>query len=396
MPSKYITFLSGRFFDGVSSGMFMLALPWIMLEQTQSGSLVALVALISTLLSFSLSPFLSTLIDRHSRKKLLVLVQVLQSITALLVLMVYLASYQSLLALALAQIIFWVSSDLAWKTNNAFVQENFSPKEYPKITSYQEITMQITTLGAGAFGIILLAQWSMLEFALTAFIASSLAGGSYLLMPYRQVLQVPHNLTFIGQVVECKSIFLNNPHSLLFLALSCLSYPVLTFLVKLIPIYFYENGLSAHWFATWKVSLGIGALLSGLVIRYLLQHIEAEKLMIYGIALTALSLFLQSIFNHIEVIIGLALVFGFLSSMNRISRMNKMSNEIDVNERGRIEGGLHMFSTLTQSLGYTLIALLSHFDGTQLGFSLLSIFMLLAALFMFNLYQTRYHLIKVT
>ena len=32
--------------------------------------------------------------------------------------------------------------------------------------------MQITTLGAGATGIVLLAQWGMLEFATIAFIAS--------------------------------------------------------------------------------------------------------------------------------------------------------------------------------------------------------------------------------
>lgn len=395
MPYKYSTFLVGRFFDGISSGMFMLALPWIMLQQTQSGSLVALCALACTLISFSLSPLLSTLIDRHSRKMILFFVQIIQASTALAMVITYLNGWQNLALLIFSQIVFWVSNDLAWKNNNAFVQENFSQIEYPKITSYQEIIMQITTLGAGASGIVLLEKWGMLEFSFVAFIASFIAAISFFIMPYQQQLRVKHNSAFIDQVLESKSIFLKQKTLLGFLALSCLSYPVLTFLVKLVPIYFYEQGYSGNWFAAWKLSFGIGALISGFLIPALLARFAPEKLMMAGISLIALTLFISSAFHSAWLIVSFALLLGFFNSMNRISRMNKMNNEINLNERGRIEGGLHMFSTFFQSLSYVLIAFLSHYQATQLGFSLISLVMLFAALWMMNLYQASHGLIKV-
>lgn len=395
MSYKYSTFLTGRFFDGISSGMFMLALPWIMLEETQNGSIVALSTLACTLVSFSLSPLLSTLIDRHSRKNLLFITQIIQSITSLVVLIIFFNQAGNLATLIFAQLVFWCSSDLAWKTNNVFVQENFASYEYPKITSYQEIIMQITTLGAGAAGIVLLAKWGMQEFAAIAFIASLMGSISYGIMPYQRTLRTQHDASFLKQVGEIKGIFLKQSQLMTFLALSCLSYPVLTFLVKLVPIYFYEQGYSANWFAAWKLSFGIGALISGLIIRYLLTKFIPERLMIGCISLIALALFASSLFSAAWVIVGFALLFGLFNSVNRISRMNKMHHEIDLHERGRIEGGLHMFSTFFQSISYMLIALLSHYDATQLGFSIVSLVMLFTAIFMVNLYQGTQKAIKV-
>jgi MFS family permease len=92
MKNKTLPYLTGRFFDGISSGLFMMALPWLMLKSPpeavpfELGTFVALVALSCTALSFVLTPIFSTVIDRHSRKQLLVLVQIVQASTAVVVL----------------------------------------------------------------------------------------------------------------------------------------------------------------------------------------------------------------------------------------------------------------------------------------------------------------------
>lgn len=69
--NRTLPYLSGRFFDGISSGLFMMALPWIMLQTPDMGSFVAMTALACTAISFVLTPFFSTLVDRHSRKQIL-------------------------------------------------------------------------------------------------------------------------------------------------------------------------------------------------------------------------------------------------------------------------------------------------------------------------------------
>lgn len=159
MKNKTQPYLAGRFFDSISSGLFMMALPWVMLSEPNMGTFVALVSLSCTAISFLATPFFSTLIDRHSRKVLLVLNQWIQSGMALVVFIAYWLGFESHWLLAFAQLVYWVSSNFAWTTNNAFTQENYQHHEYAKISGQQEIVMQSTTLGAGALGIVLLEMW---------------------------------------------------------------------------------------------------------------------------------------------------------------------------------------------------------------------------------------------
>ncbi len=149
MKNKTQPYLAGRFFDSISSGLFMMALPWVMLSEPKMGTFVALVSLSCTAISFLTTPFFSTLVDRHSRKALLVLNQWIQSGMALVVFIAYWLGFESHWLLAFAQLVYWVSSNFAWTTNNAFTQENYQHHEYAKISGQQEIVMQSTTLGAG-------------------------------------------------------------------------------------------------------------------------------------------------------------------------------------------------------------------------------------------------------
>jgi len=151
----------------------MLALPWLMLKEPNMGTFVALTALVCTSISFIVTPFFATIIDRQSRKLILISAQAVQASTAALIMLAYALDLGNMWLLALSQLIFWVSSNVAWHTNNAFTQENYDKNEYAKISSYQEIVMQGTTLGAGALGIVLLEMWGMFEFSLFAAIASS-------------------------------------------------------------------------------------------------------------------------------------------------------------------------------------------------------------------------------
>ncbi|PKH08143.1 MFS transporter [Moritella sp. Urea-trap-13] len=388
MKNRTIPYLFARFFDGISSGMFMMALPWSMLLEEGMGFFVAITALVCTSLSFVFTPFFATLIDRHSRKTILILMQLIQATTALIVFITYYNDLQSHWVLAFAQLIFWLSNDLAWSCNNAFTQENYRQDEYAKISSYQEVVMQVTTLGAGALGIVLLEHWSMLEFSFLATFASFLSGLCYIVTPYQRQFSPSLKEAFFRQLVASKDIFSKQKRFYTFLALSCLSYPVLTFLVKLVPIYFAEQDISGSWFATWKMSYGLGALLSGLLIARLLTRYDHENAMVVSILAMAIILILMGSYLSPTLIILLTIVLGFFNSYNRIARTNKMHHVIVMEERGRVEGGLKLFSTLAQSLSYVVIALLSHLQLTALGFIIIGIVLLIAGMMMLYLKQS--------
>lgn len=368
-PYQYAPYLSARFFDGISSGLFMMALPWLILQNENMGSFVALIALTCTATSFSLTPFISTLIDRHSRKQILLIVQIIQASTALLVALLFAMGVGSIWILAAAKFIFWISSNLAWLTNNAFTQEHFEPHEYPKISGYQEIIMQVTTLGAGALGVMLLEIWSVSQFALFAGFASTLSALCYLYTPYRRQLREPRkNEPFTKQVKEIRSIFSSNRTLFAMLMLSSLSYPLLTLLGNLIPIVFSERGIEGQWYAGYNMAFGLGSLLTGIALTKLLKLASYLNIIRISLLLVSLALLGISLFNQPIWILVFTLVFGFFNALNRIARTNWMHRRILIEQRGRVDGGIAMFTTVAQSLFYVIVVILSHYQNTELGF----------------------------
>lgn len=379
------TYLTGRFFDGISSGLFMMALPWVMLLTPNMGAFVAMVALSCTALSFILTPFFSTLIDRTSRKRILVLVQLLQSGTAAVVAVFYGMGYESNWLLAAAQLVFWTSSNMAWFTNNAFTQENFNQNEYASISGKQEVIIQGTTLGSGALGVILLEAWGMFEFSCFAAIASGISAVSYILTPYRRQLRQSTSVSFVTQLKESREIFIKRPHFYGFLLLSALSYPILTFLTKLVPIWFAETGISGDWFAGYNIAFGMGSLVTGLLVGKLLGLGSHQSIMIGAMGVAAITLIGMSFSSSPLLLLFFTFFFGTFNALNRIARTNWMHHSISIDQRGRADGGIQMFSTLVQSISYVAIAYLSHFGVTQLGFFFAAGVMAVAVLLMIRL-----------
>lgn len=392
MSNKTWLYLNGRFFDGISSGMFMMALPWIMLSGHEMGTFVALTALFCTLVSFVATPFSSTLIDRHSRKNILILMQLIQGITALFVALMAVSEQASVWLLAFSQLIFWLSGDIAWSTNNAFTQENYQKSEYARITGQQEVVMQMTMLGAGGAGIMLLERWSIVEFALFAASASFVSGLCYLMTPYsRKLTEHFENTPFKTQLIQIRTIYWQQPRFYLFLALSALSYPVLMFLVKLVPIYFAQEGMSGSWFASWKISYGVGAMFCGFIISRLLRVMSLEYSMILSVFSLSVLLLVMAAFLSPAVMVITTIAIGFFNAFNRIARINKMNHEIAVSQRGRIEGGLKMFSTFSQSVSYVLIAMLAKMGFVAWGFSIIAVVLFVVSLALIYLYNNGAH-----
>ena len=368
MIKKSAPYLTARFFDGISSGLFMLALPWLMLQEPNMGTFVALTSLACTLVTFLVTPYFSTLIDRSSRKRLLVVIQSFQTTVAFLLALTYMTGYSSVWILVLAQLFYWVSSNVAWFTNNAFTQENYEKHEYARISSYQEIILQSTTLGAGALGVVLLEHWGVVEFSLFAALASAISLVNYSLTPYKRKIRASKKVPMVDQVKEVKNVFKQSPTFFSFILLSSLAYPVLTFLGKLVPIYFSEQGISGDWVAMYNIALGLGALITGILIPKILAIYSHQAIMRHSMMTLALVLLVMGSLETPLLIIAGTFIYGSFNAFNRIARVNWMHHTIDVSQRGRIDGGLAMFSTTIQSLSYVVIAFLSHFGITKIGF----------------------------
>ncbi|MCG9789725.1 MFS transporter [Vibrio mediterranei] len=389
MKRTSLQHLSALLFDGIASGMMLMALPWSILTQGNNSTFLAILTLCCTALSFFATPFFATVIDRFSRKHILALVQLLQALAALLVVFTWYIEPNALWSLAVAQLVFWLTNDLAWGTNGAFTQELYKRSDYAKISGQQEIVLQMTTLTAGGLGVLLLELWSIEYFALLVMLLSVSAMICYASIHYKPKQRETKHVSFMTQLSESKAIFSRSPMFFLFVALSCLSYPMMTYLSKLVPIYFSEQNIEGHWFAWWQINYGLGAMLCGVIITQLLIRFRQEQLMIVSVVgLAVLLSVLASSMSALSLVI-FALFIGLFNATNRIARVNKLHETIDNRVRGRVDGGMKLFSTFVQSMSYVLIAYLTHYDLTELGFAVAAVVMMLAALGMLLLHKDK-------
>ncbi|WP_119396235.1 MFS transporter [Salinibius halmophilus] len=377
-----LNYLTARFFDGLSTGLILLALPWYILTHGGTGSFVASIALVCTITSFALTPLLSTFIDRYSRKTILIANQVIQAAVAFVVALCVVKQMASPLLLGLCQVIYWVTMNMAWSTNNAFTQENWQPSEYAGISGKQEIVAQMTVLLAGATGVIMLENWGLLTFSLVAAFASMLSTFSYLVTPHQRRVLNRQQESVWRQLKQSKDIVWADKTFFAFIFAAQLGYPVLTFLGQLVPIWLSEQGASGSWFASYQLLIGLGAITSGLLIKRIYQHIALEKILPLGALAMALAVYSMSWQTNLITFVALAALFGFFKSVNRVTRANLMHLHTDGSTRGRAEGVLGMMVMTVQSFSYIFIAAISAEGQTELGFTAAAGVLFLSALVM--------------
>ncbi|MFD2177972.1 MFS transporter [Veronia pacifica] len=385
IKARSYPYLTGQLFDGIASSMLMLAVPWAMLSEPGNGPFVALTALICTAMSFVATPFSSTMIDRLSRKSILLATQTVKVTAAMITFLLFISGNDSIWVLAVFQIVFWVVNDVAWVNHNAFIQENYQTQEYPIISGHREVVMQGTSLTAGMLGILLLESWTIIEFSAVASLLSIIALTSYWQTPYQQKIRRSSRQAFFSQLLESKNILKSAPGFFAFVALSSLSYPVLTFLVRLVPIYLAELGVDGAWFASWNMAFAIGGLLMGFSVNMLLKRIDHQNAMIVSVLVISTLLLMISTLLSPLILVAFTVGIGFFNAFNRIARTNLLHVSIPIKMRGRVDGGLKLFTTTAQSISYVVIALLSSYDMTQSGFMMAGLIMLLAGLAMISL-----------
>ncbi|MCJ8299280.1 MAG: hypothetical protein MJK13_10160 [Pseudomonadales bacterium] len=81
-------------------------------------------------------------------------------------------------------------------------------------------------------------------------------------------------------------------------------------------------------------------------------------------------------------IIVLMVGLGFFNALNRIARSNWMHHGTSMTQRGRIGGGLVMFTTTVQSLSYVVIAFLTYVDAIESGFLIAAVILAISAAWM--------------
>ena len=143
--------------SGIAQGISMIAIPWYFVKIVSRPDMFANSYLLITFFTLFWGLYAGTLVDRYSRKRLFIIINIVCGI--LIGTVAFYGSYHSFLPDFLVVFVFGITIfnyNVHYPNLYAFGQEITEPRNYGKLNSYIEVQGQVTSVLAGALAAILL------------------------------------------------------------------------------------------------------------------------------------------------------------------------------------------------------------------------------------------------
>ncbi len=387
--------------SGIAQGMSMIAIPWYFASKGIVPEFT-IGYLLTNLLILFWAPYCGTLIDKHNRKKLFLILNLCVGVT--------------LLSIAS---IGWVSGDLPWYwvmivftltfiTYNlhypnlyAFVQEISEEKHYGSITSYIEIQGQLSAMLAGAGATLLLTgvdeagltimgytlqlpftlvPWKIHEIFVLDGLTYFLSFFIILMIKYQPLKE--RKIETLG-IIEQFKIGINYlrkfPELLVFGVASYLVFVTVLMEGFLLGAAYVKNHLleTGSVYAFSEIFYAVGAVFAGMTIRFIFKGRSFPLGIIMLTALTAMTYFALYATKSIPVMFIALFMIGITNAGVRIMRTTFLFQKIPNQVFGRTASLFALSNILFRILLLSIFSM-SYFNAeNNIIFAFLVLFILL-------------------
>ncbi|WP_020593699.1 MFS transporter [Kiloniella laminariae] len=323
----------------IGQGIALIATPWFIINNQNGSEFFGIVAFATNVLIFLTAPWFGVLVDRFSRKKILVSLR-LGFISLLLVLLLFVKFYPDQYSLFLA-LYFTCGSFfliLNQSSRSAFIQEIFSKKQYARVNSIMEVEGQSAAVITGAIAAVILSSWSLEHILCLNIAVLGLSLVTILAIGYTLRTLDPKNHGSFGQefIVGLKYL-VRHPKETIFIFASFTPYNCVQTANYLVPVLLISLlGETVEVLALYEIVFGAGAIVAGLGIVVLFKDMLSTRIILANMTLYTFVLALQSVWPSVWTIVWMAFFLGFSNSALRVARNNWMMNIIDPQVFGRV------------------------------------------------------------
>ena len=299
--STFLLFFLGNIASLIGFGFNLIAISWIVLEKTGSEYALGKIMASATAPGLALALFAGVIIDRMNRKWLLVILDIFRMIIIILFLFAISLNDFQLWMLYPVAILMGIGNSLFWPTAQAFVQELVSKEDYFNANKLLSASYQVgSILGAGLGGFIvhvydpLVALWINVG---TYFISGLLIA----LAPFKSKIVKTKPQKLLNSI-KIGFSFLKDRYDILMLGLTTILSDValwgaLSVLTITISKVIFQKG-------SWGYGLmdglyGVGALLSAIIVGYLLKMLGRKSYLMICYILAGLMCFIAPIMPNI-------------------------------------------------------------------------------------------------
>ena len=346
--------------SGFAQGISMVAIPWYFVKVVSRPEFFASAYIIITFLTLFWGLYAGALIDRYSRKKLFIILNVVCGLCIGSIALY--GFYFTYLTDFLVVIVFGVTIfnyNVHYPNLYAFGQEITEPKNYGRLNSYIEVQGQTTSVLAGAFAAVLLTgtqnnvlkiagfsfvlpfdikPWEIYEIFLLDSITYITVIFIFLMIKYKPIAKdVVHKGGLFSRLKGGVLYLQEKPIIFIF---GFLSYMLFAFtLVQvhvLLPSYVHQFlKMDGNVYASAEIYYSIGAILSGVLVLRVFRKLNTVISIILLLIIVSIAFYAMAIYNVIWVFFIGSLILGIANSGVRILRTTYLFNHVPNNLIGR-------------------------------------------------------------
>ncbi|MFH1004281.1 MAG: MFS transporter [Bacteroidota bacterium] len=367
--------LTANAISGFAQGISIIAIPWYFISVLNKSSAFGIMYAAVTFITLFWSLYAGTLIDKYSRKKIFLSVNILGGIVLGSVAGIgwyfgKVPTWSVMLVFASTIFIF----NIHYPSLYAFGQEITEKEKYAKMNSSLEIQLQATTMISGALAAVLLSgtknqivnifgfvvhlsadiqKWELHEIfamnAATYFIAVVLI----LFIRYKPALEkIIDTGTIWERTVTGFRFFKEHPLVFLF---GNASYAIFVVILveanQLAPLYIDQHlKEDASVYASASMYYALGALFSGFVITRIFKNIHSLQMIILMMFITVAGCYICSFSRSILMFYLFSLLIGVTNAGTRILRITYLFHHIPNHLIGRTSSMFNMINIFFRTL----------------------------------------------
>lgn len=361
--SRFRLIISANIASSIGSGITMIAIPWMLVSSEDANKVFGFITIGMTILSFILTPFIGNLVDKVSRKKLLIISEIVCFV------LLFIFSLLGFMGLPYEiwhyTIIYMIGSlyyTIFYPTMFALNQEIFTKDHYKSLNGTMEVQGQLSSMIAGGLASILLMKWELHYILLLNTISYGAAIFFYLKLPYVRLPTLKSEVVK-SQVSEGIRYMLARPAVFIFLSFSFMPFIGVMLTNYLFPVYLVDVlEANASVYGIEGMIYAIGAVIAGVFVPTLSSKFGNEKTIIFGILVYTIAISLI-VFVDLPVYLSLMLFLAIGNSSTRVARNSFLMDHIPNNIIGRVDS---LFRTLGLLIRILLLALFTEMVSSEL------------------------------
>lgn len=388
--SRLYYILGANSLSAIGSGIVMITIPWLLIQESGGDALFGYVAMSSTFIMFLLTPFIGQSIDRFSRKSLLLFNEGLGIIIiGLMVIWGFTGNTYS----SFHYIIIYITGTfyylLFYPTMFAFNQEIFQKDHYKALSGTMEIQGQLTQVIAGAAASFFIEVISLKWILLVDMLSFVGAFVLFLCVPYVKKTNVIEKVPLKKQVLEGIHFMKGRPKFFWFLLATYMPFIGVMMGNYLIPVYISDIlKASGSVYAVEGMMYGVGAIVAGVGIPIMMKYVKIEISILLTMFFYTISITAMVIEPSVLMLYSLAIFHAIGNAGTRVARNVLMMEEVPNEIIGRVDSLFRFIGTGIRVLLLMMFTTVVSKIGVMIPFYMLSVILMCATVVAFYYVKT--------